>query len=457
MTGRRDIPQPDEVLLRESFRVELFHFGWVASFELLTSVTVLSRIFGLDDLLRAARHTRKGKPVEYLVRFWIYGYLFLTRWSSVRGIYQRVPFISDPQVEFEDTCSEDLVVIRSVDVPVMMVMYPPIPFILEPRVGFWFLIRIDIAFMRITARARRIILLHIARPHGYPTGRNKPRMMDPPNADILELKEKMSELINVMQGFALGQKAIAEKVERIESWLRMGKIQGNAPSSGVKKPFGNGQRKKEGESSDVYAQRGHGRDRYHPYTVVVTIPAGNQSLRTLAPVRPDQRPASYDENAKCEFHSGAPGHNVEGLNVIAKDPDRVYAVGEETDSDHELDSWIKPCVPGMEIQNWKAEKIIIVTLREECDHSPDLIDNNPVTPLNDFDNPIYHAEEEGEEACDLSEELARLLKQEEKVIQPHEERVEIVNSSTEEVKNKVKIGAALEVKVKSIMVALLKE
>jgi hypothetical protein len=40
--------------------------------------------------------------------------------------------------------------------------------------------------------------------------------MDPPNSDILELKEKMSELINAMQGFALGQKAIVEKVEKLE-------------------------------------------------------------------------------------------------------------------------------------------------------------------------------------------------------------------------------------------------
>ena len=40
-----------------------------------------------------------------------------------------------------------------------------------------------------------------------------------------------------------------------------------------------------------------------------------------------------------------------------------------------------------------------------CDLSPDLIDNNSVTPLYDFDNPIYHAEEEGEEDCDLLEDL----------------------------------------------------
>ena len=92
-----------------------------------------------------------------------------------------------------------------------------------------------------------------------------------------------------------------------------------------------------------------------------------------------------------------------------------------------------------------------------CDHSPDLIDNNSVTPLYDFDNPIYHAEEEGEEDCELPKELARLLKQEEKVIQPHEEQVEIVNLGTEEVRKEVKVGATLEVNVKNRMVALLKE
>ena len=36
-------------------------------------------------------------------------------------VYQRVPFISDPRVELR-VLSEDLIVIRSVDVPVMVVM-----------------------------------------------------------------------------------------------------------------------------------------------------------------------------------------------------------------------------------------------------------------------------------------------------------------------------------------------
>ena len=35
----------------------------------------------------------------------------------------------------------------------------------------------------------------------------------------------------------------------------------------------------------------------------------------------------------------------------------------------------------------------------------------------DFENPIYQAEED----CELPDELARLLRQEEKAIQPHQE------------------------------------
>jgi hypothetical protein len=115
----------------------------------------------------------------------------------------------------------------------------------------------------------------------------------------------------------------------------------------------------------AHAQRGYGGDHYYQHTAAVTIPAGNQFVprqhqppqqraqkagyqvrgkgvdrqfdrppvayalllkrlkdfglvrpRMLAPLRPDQRPASYDENAKCEFHSGAPGHNVENCKAF---------------------------------------------------------------------------------------------------------------------------------------------
>ena len=105
--------------------------------------------------------------------------------------------------------------------------------------------------------------------------------------------------------------------------------------------------------------------------------------RMLAPLRPNQRPANYDENAKCEFHSDAPGHNMENckafknivqdlvdskainfapspnvnanpmpahgqamVSAIAEDSDHACAMGGENNSDCKFNGWIKPCVPG---------------------------------------------------------------------------------------------------------------
>src|ERR1043165_4625875 len=75
----------------------------------------------------------------------------------------------------------------------------------------------------------------------------------------------------------------------------------------------------------------------------------------------------------------------------------------------------------------------------------------------DFENPIYQADEEAEEDCEVPEELARLLRQEDKSIQPHEETLEVVNLGTEEVKREVKIGAVLEESVKQRLIEMLRE
>lgn len=55
-----------------------------------------------------------------------------------------------------------------------------------------------------------------------------------------------------------------------------------------------------------------------------------------------------------------------------------------------------------------------------------------------FDNPIYHADEDCEKDCELPEELARLLKQESRVIQPDQELVEIINLEHRKIKKKSK-------------------
>lgn len=75
----------------------------------------------------------------------------------------------------------------------------------------------------------------------------------------------------------------------------------------------------------------------------------------------------------------------------------------------------------------------------------------------DFDFPINQAEEDDEENCELPKESARMLKQEEKMIQPHQEPVDVINLGTEEDRKEVKVGSALEQDVKEEMVKFLRE
>ena len=92
-----------------------------------------------------------------------------------------------------------------------------------------------------------------------------------------------------------------------------------------------------------------------------------------------------------------------------------------------------------------------------CSLTPVSVNNDSAIAHYDFDNPIYQAEEEAYEDCDLPEELVRLVKQEERAIQPHEEQIEVINLGTEEQVREVKIGAALEDSVKSRLIYLLRE
>lgn len=68
-----------------------------------------------------------------------------------------------------------------------------------------------------------------------------------------------------------------------------------------------------------------------------------------------------------------------------------------------------------------------------------------------FENPIYQAEEDRE----LPEELARLLQQESKLIQPHQESLEVVNLGFEDCKKEIQIGADLQADIKKKLIELL--
>ncbi|XP_050914774.1 uncharacterized protein LOC127129671 [Lathyrus oleraceus] len=75
----------------------------------------------------------------------------------------------------------------------------------------------------------------------------------------------------------------------------------------------------------------------------------------------------------------------------------------------------------------------------------------------DFEFPINQAEEGDEDDCELPEELARLLKQEDKETQCHREPVDVINLGTEENKKKVNVGASLKDEVKKRLIELLHE
>ncbi|XP_058775661.1 uncharacterized protein LOC131649933 [Vicia villosa] len=139
------------------------------------------------------------------------------------------------------------------------------------------------------------------------------------------------------------------------------------------------------------------------------------------------------------------------------DKDHICAADNDTDSDYDIEEWIKPCVPGQKSINWSSEDIISIAFDQESNSPPNSVDNGLAMPRYDFDNPIYTAEEGDEEDCELPGELARLLKQEEKVIEPHQEPIETVNLGTEEMKREVKIGASLNEGVKEKLIGMLKE
>ncbi|XP_058762353.1 uncharacterized protein LOC131635725 [Vicia villosa] len=149
--------------------------------------------------------------------------------------------------------------------------------------------------------------------------------------------------------------------ERIESGIKVGRIQNTSAASsssgaGGKKPYNGFAKKREGETSAAYY--GQGKGYAHQQVAAVTIPNAPfqqyqqqrypprqyqqrpkmpervfdpipmmyaqvlpylldlklVQLRTLA--IPAKLPASWDANARCEFHSGSPGHNIKNCKVL---------------------------------------------------------------------------------------------------------------------------------------------
>src|ERR1043165_6757803 len=92
-----------------------------------------------------------------------------------------------------------------------------------------------------------------------------------------------------------------------------------------------------------------------------------------------------------------------------------------------------------------------------CRITPNLVNNSYASAKYDFDNPIYQAEDESEEDCEGPGELVRLLQQEDRVIQPHEEQVEVVKLGTDKDRKDMTIGDGLENSVKERLVQMLRD
>lgn len=100
-----------------------------------------------------------------------------------------------------------------------------------------------------------------------------------------------------------------------------------------------------------------------------------------------------------------------------------------------------------------------IVFRLSCfpSHRPKIKHESCRSTSSSIDNPIYQDDGDSEEDCELPEELSRILQQELRVIQPHQEAVEIVNLGSEEEKKEVKIGATLNDEVERKLIELLRE
>lgn len=87
-------------------------------------------------------------------------------------------------------------------------------------------------------------------------------------------------------------------------------------------------------------------------------------------------------------------------------------------------------------------------------HDISIKTNDPIPSCN-FEFPMYEAEEEEEE--NIPDEISKLLKNEEKTIQPFKEPMEVINLGSEEDRKEVKVGALLTPEVKERMIELLRE
>ncbi|KAI5405555.1 hypothetical protein KIW84_052372 [Lathyrus oleraceus] len=141
---------------------------------------------------------------------------------------------------------------------------------------------------------------------------------------------------------------------------------------------------------------------------VIRAPPAMISLKDAQAVVEDGGHTGWGQLIDVPYKSDKSGLGFNSEKIVK---DQINAV-EDADSDCDLDSWIFPTI-GDRLNNWKVEDTIPISFSQDS-----------ATVNYDFENPIYQTEDGSEEDCEVPGELARLVLQEEKTIQPHEESTE---------------------------------
>ncbi|KAI5445725.1 hypothetical protein KIW84_013814 [Lathyrus oleraceus] len=103
--------------------------------------------------------------------------------------------------------------------------------------------------------------------------------------------------------------------------------------------------------------------------------------------------------------------------------------------------------------NWIVVDIPVILHRSKLVPNP--IEYNDPSPSPNFEFPVFEADEESD--VEVSDELSCLLEQDEKIIQPFKEQIELVNLGSEDDVKEVKIGSRLCPDAKKGLIDLLRE
>nr|KYP46635.1 hypothetical protein KK1_031729 [Cajanus cajan] len=120
------------------------------------------------------------------------------------------------------------------------------------------------------------------------------------------------------------------------------------------------------------------------------------------------------------------------------------ALVEQDFHEEEQASLVRACPLNMELNNWEIVEVPVVFNSDLKFEKNALESDNASVASNNFDCPINQTYEEIEHDLEPSPKLLRLVEQEVKEIQPHEELTETINLGDKEEKKEVKIGMLMK-------------